>query len=71
MSALTVHVAAHHRAGIRLSIWSGKVETAPFLCASAHLSTAEAEKMIADLRKALDSLPRVGTAADLGCEALP
>jgi hypothetical protein len=69
MNDLTAHVSPH-RGGVRLSVWCGKVEDAPFLCTSIHLTPALAEKLVNDLRATLDNLPRIGTAADLGCEVL-
>jgi hypothetical protein len=42
------------------------------MVASAMLSVERAERLIADLQKAVDALPRerIGTPADLGCAVL-
>lgn len=52
---------------IRLQIWTEKMR----MCQTANLTSTEAEQLIGFLQSAIASLPRIGSAADLGCEVLP
>lgn len=59
---------------VRVSAWHGSPNAddgVPHICAAFHITPQQAEKLIAELQEALAKFPRVGTAADLGCEVLP
>lgn len=57
---------------VRVQTWTGDIVggTEPTICSSFQITAEQAEKLIAQLQRAVIDLPRVGTPADLGCEAL-
>lgn len=54
--------ASAKKEGIRVSLWSDDLHS------TAIISVREAEELIRHLRKAIDEMPRVASAADLGME---
>lgn len=66
---MNVHALADKPSGtVRIQIWSDE-RPGHGLTASAHISIAEAEKLISRIRAAIDELPREVSGADLGIAA--
>jgi hypothetical protein len=68
---ITTH-ASRNGSVIRVQTWSGDIagtkESA--VCASFHLTVEQAEELILQMQRVISTMPRIGTAADLGCEVL-
>lgn len=68
----SIEVFASARGGkVRLQTWVGDiVNGAESLCTSIVIDAEQAEKLAVSLLSIARSLPRAGTPADLGCDAL-
>lgn len=68
---ITIH-ASKNGSLVRIGMWHGDVcnGKTPSINAAAEMTVEQAERLIARIREVIDSMPRVGTAADLGCEVL-